>query len=296
MVHMAYMSYTTNPHIAKVRRDAVRLVKYRRWSIRKVARHIGVHPSTVMRWCEKDVTGGWAEIPTKSSRPHTHPGSLSVNIVDRIMAIRKEHGRCAEVVRQTMLNEGYSVSLSSVKRTLDRHGLTKKRTPLKRYHAPLVRPYVAYPGDLVEIDTIHVGEWHPKRLYVYTLIDVYTRWAWAQVGMRVTTHRSIRFVRDAQRSAPFTFATMQSDHGSEFSTYFTEHMGVAGMQHRHTRLRKPNDNAHIERFNRTIQEECFDGVPRKLRAYRDALSEYLPYYNHERMHLGIDFKKPIELT
>jgi len=25
---------------------------------------------------------------------------------------------------------------------------------------------------------------------------------------------------------------------------------------RHTRLGKPNDNAHIERFNRTIQEEC----------------------------------------
>lgn len=25
---------------------------------------------------------------------------------------------------------------------------------------------------------------------------------------------------------------------------------------RHTRLGRPNDNAHIERFNRTIQEEC----------------------------------------
>lgn len=268
------------------------------WGVRQTARYYGVPPGTISKWVTKArrLNGYSQFIPTQSSAPHAHPNELKPEIVNKITEIRGARGRCAEVVHQTMLNEGYEVSLSSVKRTLDRQGLTRKRSPYKRYHAPLLRPLVACAGDLVEIDTIHVGEWHPKRLYVYTLIDVYTRWAWASVGLGITTHMSIRFVHDAQSVASFPFQTVQSDHGSEFSTYFSERVGVRGMQHRHTRVRKPNDNAHIERFNRTIQEECFDGVPRKMGAYRTALSEYLPYYNNERLHMGIDFKKPIELT
>lgn len=295
---MAHMSYTKNPYLPRLRMQAARKVMFEGWGVRQVARYYGVSPGTITKWVEKaKKLNGYSQfIPTQSSAPHTHPNELKPGIVDRIIGVRNERGRCAEVVHQTMLKEDYSVSLSSVKRTLDRHGLTKKRSPFKRYHAPLLRPYVAYPGALVEIDTIHVGEWHPKRLYVYTLIDVYSRWAWASIELGVNTRHSIRFVRSAQNIASFQFQMMQSDHGQEFSTYFTEHVGKSGIQHRHTRLRKPNDNAHIERFNRTIQEECFDGVPRKLTSYRKALSEYLPYYNTERMHMGINFQTPVELT
>lgn len=294
MVHMAYMSYTTNPHIAKVRRDTVRLVKCRGWSIRRAARYIGVHPSTVMRWCEKDVTGGWHEIPTQSSRPHTHPRTLDAEIVDRIVRIRIKRGRCAEVVHQTMLEEGYPVSLSSVKRTLDRRGLTKKRSPWKRYHPPSERPKALSAGDLVEIDTIHSFIYSSRvKFFVYTLIDVYSRWVWADVVECISAARSIQFIKDSRKNAQFQFKTLQSDHGSEFSTYFTENVGIT---HRHTHVRSPNENGHIERFNRTIQEECFRGLPRNPDRYKKALPEYLRYYNTERMHMGIDFKRPIELT
>ncbi len=76
-----YMAYTTNPNMPKVRRDAVRLVKYRGWSIRKVAKHLGYAPSTVSRWCKRDSTGGWHEIPTRSSKPKTSPRALPREIV-----------------------------------------------------------------------------------------------------------------------------------------------------------------------------------------------------------------------
>lgn len=78
-------------------------------------------------------------IPTLSSRPDSHPNTLSYDVVQKIIGIRKEHGRCAEVVHREALNGGYSVSISSVKRTLDRYGLTRKRSPWKRYHAPMER-------------------------------------------------------------------------------------------------------------------------------------------------------------
>lgn len=288
-----YMAYTTNPYLPRVRMKAVRLVR-KGWSKRRTARHIGVEHSTVIRWCKK--AESWNRyiraIPTESSRPHSHPRELKPEMVDIIIEQRKKRGRCAEVVHQELQDKGVVVSLSSVKRTLDRYGLTKKRSPWKRYHAPLERPYVALAGDLVEVDTIHIGPHRPGRLYIYTLLDVYSRWAWADVVLRISTHHSLRFVRAAQSKAVFTFHTIQSDHGPEFSTYFTENIQIKGPIHRHSRVRQPNDNAHLERFNRTIQEECLNRIPETLKAYQKEIPEYLHYYNNERLHLGLGLTTP----
>ncbi len=87
----------------------------------------------------------------------------------------KQLKRSAEVIHQVLTNEGVRVSLSSVKRTLDRCGLTKKWNTWKRLHLSTERPEAAQPGDLVEVDTIHLMESEQKRIYVHTLIDVYSR-------------------------------------------------------------------------------------------------------------------------
>lgn len=150
------MAYTTNPHLPKVRRDAVRLVKYRGWSIRKVARHVGVNPSTVSRWCKKDPSGGWHEIPTLSSRPKKSPRALSRKVVEAIIEKRSGRRRCGQVVHQELLRDGVAVSLSSVQRTLERCGLLKKRSPWKRPHDATPRPEAAYAGALLETDTVHI--------------------------------------------------------------------------------------------------------------------------------------------
>lgn len=288
-----YMAYSNNPELPKVRMKAVWLV-HQGWSIRKVARHFGFHHTAVMRWLRKDQAGGWEPIVTRSSRPHSHPQTLKSEIVAAIIAQRKKRGRCAVIVHQELLNRSIRVSLSSVKRTLERQGLIKKRNPWKRWHFSLPRPEAKNPGDLVQIDTIHVGPNGPARFYVYTIIDLASRWAFAWATPRINTHMSVQFVRMAQRAAPFRFRMAQSDHGSEFSSWFTEHVGVAGMSHRHIRVRQSNDNAHIERFNRTIQEECLNKMPPLLAAYQKAIREYLPYYNAERLHFGIDFMTPAQ--
>lgn len=82
----------------------------------------------------------------------------------------------------------------------------------------------------------------------------------------------------------------QTDHGPEFSTRFTHILARKKLAHRHSCVRQANDNAHVERFNRTIQDECLTGVPRTTTSFSKAISKYLPYYNTERMHMGIDFK------
>lgn len=287
--YMKIMAYTMNPHLPKVRRDAADLVR-RGWGVRQVARYIGVSPGTITKWVKKAQVIGFHPIPTLSSRPKHHPKELSRELIQKIVAQRLLSRRSAEVVHRELINEGVWVSLSSVKRTLDRRGLLKKRSPWKRYHPPLPRPEVRKQGDLVEVDTIHLLR--PEgRFYVFTLLDVYSRWAYARAYPHANTSTALRFVQQAQRFSGFPFKTLQSDHGSEFSQWFTEHVFSI---HRHSRVRRPNDNAHLERFNRTLQEECLDEVPRTLKDVNAALQDYLPYYNEKRLHFGLNLQTPLQ--
>jgi transposase InsO family protein len=142
------------------------------------------------------------------------------------------------------------------------------------------------------MDTIHVMQDRKTRIYVYTLIDLYSRWSFAQASEKIGAVKTVDFVKDAQLVFPHEFTCLQSDHGPEFSQRFTD---VIKVRHRHSRVRKPNDNAHIERFNRTIQDEFLDYLPRDVSTINHALPEYLKYYNEERLHLGIEMKTPIQM-
>ena len=273
--------------------SAVRLVKYYGWSTRKVARHTGYSQSVIVKWCKKDFSNGWRPITTQSSKPHHHPKELKKEVVEKIIKIRRLHGRASEVVHQELLNQGINVSLNSVRRTIDRQGLMKKRSPWKRYHPHQDRPYPLKPGDLVQIDTIHTMQSEKKRMYTFALIDVYSRWVYAKAYQRMNAATAVKFVREAQRKSVFHFSMLQSDHGPEFGKWFVERVQKS---HRYTRIGKPNDNAHIERFNRTLQEECLDGHKRTAEAFNGALKKYLPYYNTKRLHLGISLKTPAQLV
>jgi len=188
-----------------------------------------------------------------------------------------------------------SGALSSVQRTLERSHLLKERSPWKRPHDATPRPEVTRPGALLQVDTVHFVLPDGSRLYVYTLIDLYSRWAYAEVVERISAHGSVEFVCRAQAAASFAFEMVQTDHGTEFSTSFTHGLWLAKLEHRHSRVRQSNDNAHIERFNRTVQEECLDRTAHTRAAFAEALAGYLPYYNEKRSHMGINYQTPLEV-
>ena len=105
-------------------------------------------------------------------------------------------------------------------------------------------------------------------------------------------------VLEAQDAWGFTISMVQADNGSEYGRYFEQVLHTGGIATRHSRLRRPNDNAHIERFNRTIQTECIGYYWRRsvpLSRQRDTLTAYLDYYNTERVHLGIQMRIPVEM-
>lgn len=285
------MPYTTNQYIPRLRMKAAQLVIKDGWSTRKAARYTGYNQSSIVRWVKEARNSNLLIIPTRSSRPRHHPRELPDEIVWKILEYRAERNQCAEILHHRLFKDGHRVSLSSVKRVLKRFGCSRY-SRWKKWHQYPPRPLAEKPGILVEIDTIHDGP-HEDRLYVYTMLDVCSRFAHAEPTLKISTHRSLRFVRYA--ALPFPVRILQSDHGPEFSKWFTKMVAADGIAHRHSRVRRPNDNAHLERFNRTIQDECLSRISRNLRSYQREIPEYLRYYNTERPHMGLNFKTPAEV-
>ena len=266
-------------------------------SVRKVARHYGFAHNTVLNWLKRKPEYGQRNqlvIPTLSSRPHHHSKELSPEIVSRILALRNERNQCAEILHHRLEKEGILISISSVKRVLRRAGCSRF-SKWKKWHQYPEKPMPKSPGVLVQIDSMMDGE--PKdRLSAYALIDVYSRWAYAWPIDQPNSHLSTLFVNKAQAVSPFRFQSIQSDHGSEFSKWFTKVIEYQGIQHLHSRVRKPTDNGYVERFNQTLQKDCLNRIPRSMKSWQRQIPEFLNYYNNERPHMGLDYKTPMEMV
>lgn len=285
------MPYTTNINAGKVRIQAIRMLRGGK-STREVARYFGYAQSTIVKWNKHkgELRKSKRELSTRSSRPHTSPGRTPREIEARIIGIRKETKRCSEVVYEYLKKENINVSLSTVKRVLKRYGCLKERSRWKKRRIYPIRPDIAKQGDLVEFDTVHFVNKEGKRTYIYTALDVYSRYGYAKWHKKANTHNSLSFLKQVKKYFPFEIRCIQTDNGPEFGKFFTDNCHI---KHRHNHPRSPNENGHLERFNRTLQEE----IP-KHNLYifdKEDILKYLEHYNLKRMHMGIKFKTPQEM-
>ena len=318
------MAYSTNPNLPKARAEAMKLVLLEGLPLTVVARKCGVHRTTIYHWRKK-----WQEInqnlqlenynrpslkttpqarlqyatwqiPTASSRPHAHPEQLPDWLVKLICDTRDRLKRCARVVWDDLVwKQGVKVSLSSVQRVLRRHhyfdGARKPR--VKRSNPK--RPPAHRPGQFVQVDTVvHVCRITGKRTYYITVIDIYTRMTYVKVTRVLRPGLAAQAVLEAEGEMGLKFELVQADNGQEFSRYFEKVLKKHGITVRHSRLGKPNDNAHIERFNQTVQKEGIGydtsrSVP--LPRLQRKVNTFLYFYNSERVHSGIRYRAPVEM-
>ncbi|MDQ3098525.1 MAG: DDE-type integrase/transposase/recombinase [bacterium] len=268
-------------------------VLYHEYTQAQAARKYGVVRSTIGKWIKRAPNDHRLFIETRSSAPKRSGQALSNAVVDRIIQLRLEHNRCAPIIHAQLKNEGIVVSLSSVERTLRRQGLTRKgKRRASFYKTALKRPLADAPGALVEVDTVHISRPDNSRYYIFTVLDVYSRMAYAYYSPRLTQGGSITAIQQAQERFGFTFKMIQTDNGPEFKDYVTQKLGDLNIKMRHSRVRKPNDNAHLERFNRTLQEECFTISRPNEDTIQKQINEYLEYYNTVRLHFGINCLTP----
>lgn len=309
------MSYSNNPLLPRARAQAVRLVVEQGFPITVAARKSGIHRITLWRWYKQwlqlnenvqfmnanrptrtaartfstfKLTSCRWSLPTRSSRPHA-PRGIPNPVIERIRYYRQKYGRCAAIVHAYCMREGSIVSLSTVRRVLDRLGLLAKRKWQRKWRPPVRRPQTLQPGDLVQTDTVHLTSRAVRiatRLLTCTLVGPMPRLS--QDIAAAVIHR-------AEAYGGFRFRVVQADNGPEYGQRFEELLKRHGTKLRHSRVRRPNDNAFIERFNRTIQEECVGTTdPFSEELYSKVLT-HLAYYNDERLHLGLQCRTPKEM-
>ena len=156
-----------------------------------------------------------------------------------------------------------------------------------------------YPGHCVALDTIEKII-DGKRRYVITFEDLFTRFGFA---LETTSHASLaakEFFEICVKVFPFSFAFVfvLTDNGSEFKKHFSEELKKLHLVHYHTYPGMPKMNAHLERFNRTLQDEFIDYHMNDLlvpEEFNRKLAEYLIWYNTKRVHCAFQNKlSPIQ--
>lgn len=318
------MSYCKGKNIEKSRGKAMKMLVMEKKPVSIVADRFGVHRSTIWRWYQRWILQNNDKVLVNHYRPSRetgkhfrwvnvrwnipsipaipkHPRCLPEDLVQLVLDVRDQLKRCAEIVWHhinTILC--IRISLSSVRRILKRNNRTlKPKYHRNRQYKGIPRPKVLMLGDLVETDTIHL--YNPvskQKRYIYTVIDVYTRMAYARVYKELKPVNSLNTILEAQQYFGFQFKMVQSDNGLEFSKYFSDRLETKGIKVRHTRLGRPNDNAHIERFNRTIQEECTGNYyleSESLKSLDNKILSYIDHYNYNRIHLSLSYRTPSQM-
>ncbi len=206
---------------------------------------------------------------------------VSESTVGRIIHDLKEQGRLAKSLK--MIHKGDTGKL-----------YFRERKPAKRkLRRKGYLPHKA--GDLVQMDTISIFANGLKR-YLFTALDVSSRIAFAYAYKADSSTNGKDFLLKFVKVTPFVTSRIQTDNGPEFAQYFDRYCKESGLIHFFNYPRHPQSNAHLERFNRTIQEQFVDwhiDELEELDTFNRNLMEYLIWYNTEKPHRGIGSLPPL---
>lgn len=206
--------------------------------------------------------------------------SVSESSVGRIIHDLKERGRLPKNIKVAI------------------NGLTGRLRTWEPQRVRKVRRkgfWPTQPGDLVEIDTVSIFVDGLKR-YLLTAIDLPTRFAFAYAYKSSSSSNAQDFLMKLQTVTPFRITRIQTDNGHEFQKHFAWACERSKLIHFFNYPRHPQSNGHLERFNRTIQEQFaywhtddLDDVG----SFNRSLMRYLIWYNTERPHRAIGKMPPL---
>lgn len=160
-------------------------------------------------------------------------------------------------------------------------------------------------GDLVAVDTFFVGTLKGVgKIYMQSVIDCHSRYAWGRLYTNKLPVTAVHILN--QDVLPFfeehkaCVSTILSDNGREFCGRPDHHpyelfLQLEGIDHRRTKVRRPQSNGFIERLHRTLLDEHFRIQGRQkwyetVEEMQKDLDTYLNHYNRKRTHQGRNMK------
>ena len=219
-----------------------------------------------------------------------------IEAINQVIAKNSRHGfwKTFKILRR----KGYAWNHKRVYRVycalkLNQKRRAKRRIP-QRARQPLFLPDKAnqvWSADFMS-DSLYAG----KRFRTFNVIDDYNREVLAiEIDTSITAKRLIRVFERLQKERGLPHV-LRVDNGPEFlSGAFVGWAEQAGMMICYIQPGEPNQNAYVERFNRTYQNEVLDlYLFSNLEEVREITYWWMIEYNEERPHDSLDDLAPVE--
>jgi transposase InsO family protein len=262
-----------------------------------LSREYGLGRPMLSRWWARYQAADVAGLQPTSRRPHRSPQKTKATEVRAILR-RRDQGLSAARIALAV-----DVGYGTVQRTLERAGINRLPRPTK----PQPKRYEKQrPGELVHIDVKYLPALRNARYdFEFAAVDDFSREAVVWIGFDQTSATAAAFLERVLKRLPYkvdavltdnAFAfTMRYAHHAERQTRFEQACASLGIRHYKLRPRAPQSNGKVERFFRTVDDECLHRRPLfTFRARSRAVDEFVWFYNHERPHLSLGGMTPVE--
>ena len=278
--------------------------------IAHVAAAMGVSRQCASKWWHRWREFGDAGLEDRPCAPMRRT-RVPARVEDRIVYLRRTRkwgpDRIAGYIGQAR---------STVHRTLLRRGMNRLEH-LDRQTGRQIRRYEhPHPGSLIHVDVKKLGRipkgggWraHGRSeavrgrgvgyAYVHAAVDDHSRLAYIEVLCDERGPTAAGFWRRAAafyRAHGIVVERVMTDNAKAFlGAHFQQALAETGVRHRRIPVRRPQVNGKVERFNRTLVEECaYAAVYRSDRARTRALDRWVHVYNHHRPHTALGGQAPI---
>jgi len=167
---------------------------------------------------------------------------------------------------------------NNVKTTSKGHGFEQPASPHVHWHTDI--KYVNFQGAF---------------LFLISVIDGYSRYIVHHELRQNMQEFDVQItIQKALEKHPGVKPRLITDNGSQYiSKDFAEYLKLVGLQHIRTSIAYPQSNGKIERYHRTIHEECLQ--KRSLVNLDDArkqIAAYIVTYNTKRLHSSLFYLTP----
>jgi transposase InsO family protein len=250
-------------------------------------------PDTLLRWHRELIARKW----DYNDRQHNIPGRppTSAEIVQLILQLARDNPTWGyDRLQGTLANLGHQVSDQTVGNILKAHGL--EPAPQRKPHTTWTTFLKAHWDVLAAIDFTTVEVWTTKGLvtiYLLFVMELATRRvyfagctpqpdeAWMKRMAINLTEADDGFLKGKRY--------LLMDRDSKFCPAFRAILEGAGVEPVLLPPRSPNLNAHLERFNRSLKDECLCKLIFFGEAMlRKAVQAFLDHYHGEHNHQGLD--------
>ena len=249
------------------------------------------------RWWARYQVQDLAGLAAQSRRPHTSPTRVSAAVEHSMLRLRRQRLSARRIAYALHVGHG------TVQRVLERHGQNQLPHPPRA----VPRRYEKQrPGELVHIDLKYLPALRNARNdFEFAAVDDFSREAVVSIRTDATSLAAATFLEHVAATLPYPIEAVLTDNAFAFtmrhalhrdrSTRFQHACAALGIRHYLLRPYAPQSNGKVERFFRTIDDECLHVRPLFTFAARSrAVDDFVWFYNHERPHMSLGGMTPVD--